>query len=330
MKKAITKREFDVNWLTASQFYIELPSNPTSRIIVLGFLYRSIKSGNQIGTLQEIIKGVEQRQLYNLRKANWTVPGSKINKLKLLENTMLQLIIRDRKTDKPTGFTLNVLHKEIMPELEHRIISVQKAMDIRDDILKKDQAKQRTFESVNEIEEVALNICQTFASGRITIYEACTMFDVAWLDFFKWVIGMEAVRQMYEDAVKVAKFVSESQVYSVSINMMLERLKSGYTTNTDIVWDAIWVNGEKRFVEKAKRTNTREITLSELIRVIATLKNESGVPAIDGDEFNSMSDTELWDYVQEIRGRTSMKKLNKDNSDPDENNLLDGQPITPE
>jgi hypothetical protein len=308
MKKVITKQDFSVDWLLASKFYVDLPPGMISRILVLGYLYRSIKSGNSIGILQEITKGISQTQLYAYRKNNFSVSGGKINQLKLLENTLLKLNIKDRQTDRSTGHTLTILHRELMEESESRTISIQKAKEIRENLIKEEEQKTRKFNSVNEIEEVALNICQMFASGLISIYESCSRYGVSYLEFFKWVIGMETVREMYEDAVRVAKFVTESQIYTVTANMVLERLKAGYTSSTDIVWDAIWVMGKKVFVEKAKRTNTREITISELIRVIVTLKNESGIPAIDGDDFSAMSDNELFDHIKEMSTRINQKK----------------------
>jgi hypothetical protein len=137
---------------------------------------------------------------------------------------------------------------------------------------------------------------------------------VSYLEFFKWVIGMDAVREMYEDSVNVAKFVTESQVSTVTTNMILERLKVGYTTSSDILYATIWVNGEKRFIEKGKRVNTREINLSELIWVLATIKNESRIPAIDGDDFSAMSDNELYDYIKKNSTPITQKK----NEDQDE------------
>lgn len=309
MGKVLTKQDFSIDWLVANKFYVDLPKDPVSRIIILGFLYRGIKEGNPITVVQHITKGVSPSQLYQYRRNNWTVCGSKLNKLKLVENTVLTLAIRDCRTDRPTGYRLSVLLREIMQQSEPRTISVEKAIDIREALTREEESKQRTFTSITEIEEVALNICQMFASGRLTIYEVCARHQVSYLDFFKWVIGMESVRLMYEDAVKVSKFVSESQIYTVAINMVLEKLKAGYTSATDIVYDAIWVNGIKRFVEKAKRTTTRDINISELIRVLMVLKSETGVPAMENDDFAGMSDQELFDYIKDIRGRTPVKKL---------------------
>jgi len=328
MKKVITKQEFNIEWLVANQYYIELPSEVVSKIVVLGYLSRMIKSGNAIQVILGITKGASPTQLYEYQKNKWFVNGSKINKLKLLENTLLQLNIRDKKTDKLTGNVLKVLHREIMVNADSHVISVQKALDIREELVKEEEAKERKFESVNEIEEIALNICQMFASGRINIYEACARYNVSYLEFFKWVIGMDSVRQMYEDAVRVAKFVTESQVYTITANLMLDRLKNGYTSATDIVYGTLWVNGEKRFIETGKRTSTREITISELIRVIATLKNDAGVPASDIDDFSNLSDQELWDYINEIRGRVATKRLPVKKEDQEENNQVDGQDDT--
>jgi len=308
MKKVINKHDLRIDWLTTNGYYIELPAGLVSRILMLGFLYRQIKEGNGIAILQQITKGISQTQLYSYKRGNWSVPGNKYNKLKLLENEILHLNIKDRKTDKLTGYTLTLVHKELMAEPESKTISVQRAVEIREELVNEEEKKRRTFSSVNEIEEVALNICQMFASGRITIYEACARFDVSYLDFFKWVIGMDPVKQMYEDSVAVAKFVTESQIYTVSANMILERLKIGYTTVTDIVYDTLWVNGQKEFTEKAKRTTTREISLSEMIRVISLLKNVTGAPSIDQDDFSDMSDDDLFNYIKEVRARVGTKR----------------------
>ena len=124
-EKVISKQDFSIEWLIDNNYYIDLPPGMVSRILVLGYLYRSIKSGNPIAILQEITKGRSQRQLYTYRKNNFSVSGAKVNQLKLLENTLLKLNIKDWATDRPTEYTITLLHRELMEESESRMIRMK-------------------------------------------------------------------------------------------------------------------------------------------------------------------------------------------------------------
>jgi len=308
VKKLVTKESVTIPWLEHNGYAIKMPDDTVTKIVVSGFLYRQVQTTNQVNVLLAVTDGVSRSMLYDYRKEGFAVPLKLQGRKREVEDKIQELKIIDKTSGKNSKFAFQFSVKELSDLKSRPTISIEKAVQIREDLLIEQEKKVRKYDSVEEIEKVSLDICQTFASGRITIYESCNRFNVAYLDFFKWVVGNENVRLMYEDSIHVAKFVTESQIYTISTNMILERLKSGYSSNTDVVYDYIWVNGKREEIEKSKKTYNKEITISDLIRVVQLLKNELSAPEGSGTEdFETMSDEELMEYVGDLRKRINDK-----------------------
>jgi len=302
LKKLVTKEDLTIQWLKKECYSILFPKDPIIRIILCSYLYRIGIEDKQMSDILKVTHGVSRATIYNYKKANFNISDHQQKQKRNTQDNIQQIDIIRSDNKLRTKYTFQFTIRELEENKPVKRLSIEKAIKVRDNLIIEQDVRSKEFKTQDEILEVVEKICILHSSGRVDIYEALYRCKVSHADFFRWVIQDDIVKQMYEESIMLAKFITESQIYTLSSNIILDRLRSGYLSSTSTQFDYIWVNGKREPIEKTKKTLTKQISITDLIKVLQLLRNDLSAPKdVDVDEFDKYTEEELFEMFDKMR-----------------------------
>jgi len=176
-----------------------------------------------------------------------------------------------------------------------------------------------------KIEQVVRDICHLFASGLMTIVEACERNKITYIQFLEFLTQDESYHKMYITACKLANHFHSSRQLSQIDSMIYNILTTGKSSTETISYEKKMIPGqlEPKWIEKKKTITKRDLSITEILLLKSLLNKVIDYNDImpNSDEFNDMSDEQLLDYIMERKEEIQhkIKQYNIENNKKEKN-----------
>lgn len=160
--------------------------------------------------------------------------------------------------------------------------------------------KKRIFENDEDKEEILLKLCKDFATGTVTIIEACANQKIPYLQFIEILTEDSRIKQMYDEAVLINNTIQSSRQLTVADQRIIELLVSGKYESIKVIQKRQKddITKKMEWVDVSRSITTRNLTIAEVMTLkIALLRAHQLGATLSPDEFSSMGDKELLDYI---------------------------------
>lgn len=321
-KIEITKA-INPNWLFDNEYTVVLPKNMVHRVRLLGILWNNTTEDNTMARIRKllgVVEGIKERTFMKIKKFNFefteTTVGKKIfNDEKLLEEYKSQSFTVEVRENASNliryhfRVNLNKAEEFNIPKPEP-VLDPNKVVAIRKAELEKPASIE--IKSDEQKEDVARSICETVATGMFSIIEACDRYNVKYLEFAQWYATNEFIKQMYVEAMLMAKFFNASRQTSQVDKIINELLQSGKTKTETTSYTKVYnpMNPEGLWVEDKKQIVERQIDEKGLVMLKQMVKDIQA-PSFGMDEFDTMPEDELSGMVDELKARINKKLSNR-------------------
>lgn len=218
-----------------------------------------------------------------------------------LERFVVQVITREKKP-KELGrveLCLDALETVSFRQVETNKpkLNITNIIDKRETFLEK--APPVNYD-IKTMEELVVKLCEDFATGLITITEACERNGMTYIQFIEVITTSEYCRVIYEKAVRYANMLQNSRQLTLVDNMIIQLLASGQHVTETTTFEKIIVPGqlEPKWIEKRKQRTVKQILPNELITMKLMLLKSYMVSSLEqGGEFGTYTEAELMDYI---------------------------------
>jgi len=199
---------------------------------------------------------------------------------------------------------------ELKNKKQHSIIDVEKVEEIRkkEEVLSLQIIDLTTPE---KIEHVVREICHLFASGLLTIVEACERNKITYIQFLELLTQDDSYQKMYITACKLANHFHSSRQLSQIDSMIYNILTTGKSSTETISYEKKMIPGqlEPKWIEKRKTITKRDLSITEILLLKSLLNKVIDYNDImpNNDEFSGMTDEQLLDYILERKDEIQHK-----------------------
>lgn len=319
-KIEITKA-INPNWLSDNGYTIVLPKNAVHRVRILGILWNNTleqRTMQKMRKMLSVTEGIEKRTFQKIKSFNFqfteTTVGKRIfNNIELFEEYKNQSFTIEVREDASQliryhfRVNLNKAEEFNIPKPEP-ILDPNTVVAIRKSELERPASIE--IASDEQKENLARHICENVATGMFSIIEACDRYNVKYLEFAQWYATNEFVKQMYVEAMLMAKFFNASRQTSQIDKIINELLQSGKTRIETISYSKIYnpMSPEGLWIEEKKQVVERDIDEKGLVMLKQMVKDIQA-PSFGMDELDTMADDEMSKLADELKLKIS-KKLN--------------------
>lgn len=212
-------------------------------------------------------------------------------------------------------FTIQVVTKSPVPEVVADLgtcieaiesTSYKKPLQIR--LTKPRPEKQKLeiptvpteFDIPQTTEEKVVKMLEEFATGMITITDACHAHGFTYLQFIELAAANAHIREVYNKAVYYAGMLQNSRLQTLVDNQLVKLVSTGQHVTEHTRYKKVVVKGqlEPKWIEAGKTRTVREITPTELISIKLLLtRNANMMQGEENSEFLNMTDDELLAYI---------------------------------
>lgn len=271
------------------------------------------KVGERSKAIEKYFDGLSQRTLDDYRRADF-----KVQNLKQLPNRKVDETSQETEDFKffikdSSGKTLYFV--TVTPEMVASMEDVMKPVEpmLKPETVKEakvaiqTEKKERSEQYVNPIDpddriELARAILTQYATGLLSLADACERNNVSPMDFHHWMLLSREIKLMYSEASQIATFLNTEQIQHLANQRLINILEAGSVTNVKTHFELVKTphNPQGEFQEVKKTEDKRAIRPSELAmlkRIISSDLNLSFAGEID--EVEKMSNEELMQYIQE-------------------------------
>lgn len=218
--------------------------------------------------------------------------------IQLVERDRTKDVVKTFETTPPVIFKRTVTKKK--PKNKNILSAVEVAAERKKKIYKFRNEQKRIFENDDDKEKAIMSLCKDFATGTVTIVEACAAQNIPYLQFIEILTEDERAKQMYDEAVLINNTIQSTRQLTLVDQRIIELLVSGQ-------YESIKITQKKQTNEKTKvsvwvdvtRTITkRNLTIAEIMTLkVALMKAHQLGATMAPDEFAGMSDKDLLDYI---------------------------------
>lgn len=310
-----------MQWLTANNIALDIISVEIPKRYPLFFLcralYRQIQHGKKTVIADQVAKAMidlSKRSIINYAdqafvfKKVFAKAYREYNARKEeFENTPFRLI--GKSTDSGNqifDFTVTISELQTLKFSKSQTaqpmhLNVKRVMNIRkEQIESAEREKESTPDRIENIEEVALKICEDYAAGIYTITECCDTYGINYLIWVEWIQKNMYIRTVYEEATQIAAMLNQSRQLTMLDNIILGLLSKGVYEEKVIQYDKVFAPGslEPQFVEKGYTIRKRDLSIGELSALkIMLSRNLIKLPQGQAEDFGGMSEAELVQYI---------------------------------
>jgi len=318
------KQALNHEYLKQHNLIIKLPKNKVHRTkllqIIFGNMPDKINLDNRVKIILEIADGCSRNTFYtayyNHFEINQDTVGKKlasdVNEIsKALKEPFLVSVI-----EKGTGrirFNFQVTGKYIK-EVEQKtepVIDVDEVMRLREnEISRPALIDPRTR---HERETVALKVLKLFATGYMSIMEACERIGVKYLDFGVWVHSDQIIRKHYLESLIVRSFLVTSRNITDAQDYIGMLFKQGHRLIENSEYSKLYTHGnpEGVWIESKRNIQKQQFSFTEISTLIREIK-ESAIPnLLVNDELEGFTREELAEFANNIQIRLDNAKKRK-------------------
>lgn len=304
----------DIDWLRNEnvQLRIEDMAVPLRTFFISKFINRQLPDYSRadvVKTLESVIYNIQRRTIYTwLQKSfdpNKAYPKHyKTYKSRLPESGKEEFTVQVlSKHKEPKELASIKICLDAMEDAAFKPIVRKNDIDIVSVLQKKENFIQEApvvFDSVDSMEELVVRLCEDFATGLITITEACERHGLTYLQFVEVITKSSHCQMIYEKASRYANMLQNSRQLTLVDNMIIQLLTTGQHVTVETKFEKYIVPGklEPVWKEKYKTKKVRQLTPNELITLkMLLVKSVAFGTMEESSEFASMSEEELMDYI---------------------------------
>lgn len=246
--------------------------------------------------------------------------NAKFQPTTLLKGRWLDVYKRDRKAINSTPFILAVARRDtgklvgdlqttidqvdtvpIKSEAAKPVLNVEKIIKQRNESIEAGLVPVVEVLQPETVEDTALRICETFASGLLTINEVCERFGLNYLQWIELCQKNEFIRNTYEQAIKLANMFNHSRHITMVDSLITAMLAKGKHETTHIEYERVFTPGKlhPEFVEKKRKGTIRDFTPGEVAGLKALLLRSAVIMPGGIDDLAGKSDDELWEIIRQ-------------------------------
>ncbi|HOZ82662.1 MAG TPA: hypothetical protein PKU82_07025 [Bacteroidia bacterium] len=321
------------NWLLSKGYVISLPEkdNKFAIVFVARILYRQVPRGKNMTASKNLSKvmDVTTRTLYKYIDCGFAID-------KIFKDATYLKYTKERNDIFTKPFICRIIDKSTKQEIVEFDVTIQtlydsnlivdiseadkadkpkldmrKIIQLRNDILNEDIVELNDTNR-EDMERLAMHICEVFGTGCVTITEACDRYNVNYLTWIDWLRKNAYIRQMYEEACRAAALINHTRQLSLVDNRLNALLNNGFVEETTFTYDKVFLPGrlEPVYREKTKVVRRRDLDLSQLAMIKGMLyRSLISLPPSDPDDFSNWSTEEILNYVNSMDDTEKMDKL---------------------
>lgn len=196
--------------------------------------------------------------------------------------------------------TIPALEEVVLEKVEApRGLNLKKVLEKREQMLEAPPAPL-ALPSQQDEERLIVRLCEDFATGLITITEACERQGLPYLQFVDIISRSDAMRELYEQAVRIANSIQNSRQLTLVDQRLINLLSSGKHETEVIGYEKHIIPGqlEPRWIEKRKTITRRDLTPTELLMAKAMLVKSVMLSSVGADsDLSGLSESELLEYI---------------------------------
>lgn len=332
-KAKATKRKpfneiLDLKTLTAKRWAIKMPSEKALKLELIRVLWdlvqkEGVKSDRAAyKRIIEVTSGISDVTLRRYKSSGFkNVVDSKLKDKGFLISVINKSSKKVIHTFACTVGKLIEFNLGNVPGAVTPLLDQNKVLAIRNQDLLDQEGEEVSFDKIHE---KARDIATKYAGGLFNIKEACTLCNVRYLDWLRWCISDEYVRQLYKEAHFSALFLNQSRQLTLIDNHLIILLQRGYTETVSTVYEKITTPAapEGIMVPKAEKRIRKDLALTDLARAKAIILHQNDIDDAGGsdDKFEKMSLEELdsWLKNNDVKLRKVAKGRKDLDDDPEE------------
>lgn len=321
------KKALDHEYLKLHKLVIQLPSNKIHRTKLLKLIFNSIDNkinlNNKAKIILEITSGCSRNTFYtayyNHFEVNDDTVGKKlasdVNSIsKALKEPFLVNIIekgsgRGRFTFQVTGKYIKDVEVKTEPAID-----VEEVLKLRDEEISRPSLIEPKTRREREL--IALKVLKLFATGYMSILEACERVGIKYLDFGVWVHSDQIIRKHYLESILVRSFLVTSRNITEAQDYIGMLFSQGHRVIENSDYSKLYTKGhpEGVWIETKRSIQKQQFSFTEISTLIREIK-ESAIPnLLVKDELEGFSGEELAEFANNIQKRLEeAKKRRKEN-----------------
>lgn len=314
MAKLSPEKALSAEWLQQFKVRLITPKNQVFKVRILEALWNSLpvseSKTKKDELVAEVAEGVSVRSIQSYRKKKWKIKGNsrvKINEADWKKDFTVHYLGLDRKKKYTLDFSNDIANQTTPVTVEEKVKTISV-----DEVAKRKQELQKSLQSVEveseeEREELSRNILLDYATGAISIDEACLRYNVRKDTFFQWIFQSPIIREMFSEATMILSTINHVEAKRRGFQLLLDKLHTGYTTRESYKFKYV-ANPDPESEEsipvlEGRIDERKEITISELTQLMKVLEESKDAKSVVPDEFQGWSDEELKKFIQKAESK---------------------------
>lgn len=315
------KKALDHEYLKQHKLLIKLPKNKIQRTKLLLILFealpRELKTEQKGNLIMEMTDKCSRSSFYRAYRNHFEINQETVGKRLASDVNLISKSLREpflvSMIEKGSGrvrFTFRVTGKYIK-EVQFKTepaIDVEEVMKLRDEEINRPALiEPRTR---HERESIALKVLKLFATGYMSIMEACERVGVKYLDFGVWIHSDQIIRKHYLEAMIVRSFLVTSRNITDAQDYILMLFKQGHRVIESSEYSKLMTDGQPAgvWIETKKNIQKQQFSFTEIATLIREIK-ESAIPNLmANDELEGFTREELAEFANSIQQRLEEAK----------------------
>ena len=305
----------NADWLRNENVMLRIEDSgiPLRTFFIAKLLNRQLpeyKKSDKAKFLLSVLYNVERRTIYTWLQHNFDPSKAYAKRYKNYqdklphsanEKFLIQVITKEKQPREigSVDACIEAIENAVFGKVESNKpeLNLKQILDKRTEFL---DPKPLKFENVETMESLVVKLCEDYATGLITITEACERHGLTYLQFVEVITTSDHCNNIYQKASRYANMLQNSRQLTLVDNMIIQLLTTGTHVTETTTFEKYIVPGqlEPKWVEKRKQRTVRQLHPNELITLKMLLMKSFIMDATEeGSEFSTMSESELMDYV---------------------------------
>lgn len=317
------KKAINPTWLIQNKCVLILPKCPVHKVRLSAILWGNIpkaKVSEQVRMFLECTEGIAERHLYRYYKHNFafndTTIGVRLMKKedeveKLKEQSFLVEVRELVSGLTRYHFKVSPNKVEELEQVNEPKLDMLEINELRNQELSKPALPEKR--TPQEIDDLGMKISKLVATGIYSVYDACNQCGVKWVEFMGWYTENPYIYELYNQAIRIARFFKNSSYETIADKMLFELLQSGKMMDVSVDYDMIYppFKPEGYFVASKKKVQEKSLTLRDILDLKRAVQG-MGDPIPQADTFETMNQEELAEKIQEMTKQVNKAKKERE------------------
>lgn len=322
------KKALDYEYLKQHNLLIKLPKNKVHRTKLLQIIFNNMPEKINLDTRVKLILNITDgcsrntfyTAYYNHFEINAETVGKKMaSDVNLISNALKEAFLvsvietgsgRVRFTFQVTGKYIKEVEVKTEPAID-----VEEVLKLREEEISRPSLIEPKTRREREL--VSLKVLKLFATGYMSIMEACERVGIKYLDFGVWVHSDQIIRKHYLESIIVRSFLVTSRNITEAQDYIGMLFKQGHRVIENSDYSKLYTKGhpEGVWIETKRSIQKQQFSFTEISALIREIK-ESAIPnLLVKDELEGFSGEELAEFANNIQKRLEEAKKRREENE---------------